>query len=321
MDLLERYLAAVAAELPEAQRADITAELRDVLMTRIEDKESELARPLTARELEALLSDYGHPVAVAGRYRKTQYLIGPEMFPFWWKGLKVTLSWVAGIYVVMIILGVLAGRGADQLLGRAPSLTVALLFSFGVVTLGAAALERYGRTPFLAKWRPHDLPPVGGRLCKARSPFELAVETAMSVVFLLWWIGAISFRSFTPDWLDLSLAPVWQVLFWPIVAYSALEIGANLVAITRPGLAQLNAGLTAAKFLSGGAILAGALRWDRWIELGGGFTSQEQAMSQAQLDHGMRIGLTVTALILIATGLLHAWRVVQLRRGAEPLPA
>ena len=30
-DLIDRYLAAIARELPEAQRADITAELRDEL--------------------------------------------------------------------------------------------------------------------------------------------------------------------------------------------------------------------------------------------------------------------------------------------------
>ena len=46
MDLVERYLAAVARELPEAQRDDIVAELRDILLSQFEEKEAELGRPL-----------------------------------------------------------------------------------------------------------------------------------------------------------------------------------------------------------------------------------------------------------------------------------
>ena len=46
MDLLDRYLAAVAALLPKAQREDIAAELRDILLTQMEEKEAELcSRP------------------------------------------------------------------------------------------------------------------------------------------------------------------------------------------------------------------------------------------------------------------------------------
>ena len=82
-DLVDRYLAAVSRQLPEKQRADITAELRDLLLSQFEAKEEELDRPLTLDETEALLKDFGHPMAVAGRYRKVQYLIGPDIFPFW----------------------------------------------------------------------------------------------------------------------------------------------------------------------------------------------------------------------------------------------
>ena len=41
MDLIERYLDAVRLFLPRDQRDDITAELRDVLLTRREEKEAE----------------------------------------------------------------------------------------------------------------------------------------------------------------------------------------------------------------------------------------------------------------------------------------
>ena len=47
MDLIERYLAAISRNLPAKQAGDITAELRDVLLSRVEDREATLSRPLT----------------------------------------------------------------------------------------------------------------------------------------------------------------------------------------------------------------------------------------------------------------------------------
>ena len=94
-DLIDRYLAAIARELPERQRADITAELRDELMSRIEGEEDRLGRPLTRTELEATLRDFGNPLVVAGRFRKTQHLIGPQILPFWWQAIKVTMTVIA----------------------------------------------------------------------------------------------------------------------------------------------------------------------------------------------------------------------------------
>jgi hypothetical protein len=41
MDLLDRYLAAVAALLPKTQREDIVAELRDILLNQMEEKEAQ----------------------------------------------------------------------------------------------------------------------------------------------------------------------------------------------------------------------------------------------------------------------------------------
>ena len=55
MDLLERYLGAIARHLPDAQKADVTAELRDVLLSQVEDEEARLGRPITRAEMEALL--------------------------------------------------------------------------------------------------------------------------------------------------------------------------------------------------------------------------------------------------------------------------
>ncbi|WP_334161979.1 hypothetical protein [Phenylobacterium sp.] len=81
MDLVERYLAAIGRELPEGHRADITAELRDELLSKIEEREAAAGRALDRRELERLLVEFGHPLVVAHRYRRIQHLVGPAVFP------------------------------------------------------------------------------------------------------------------------------------------------------------------------------------------------------------------------------------------------
>jgi hypothetical protein len=54
--------------LPRAAKADdIAAELRDVIASRIEDREESLGRPLAEKEVSALLREFGHPLVVAAR--------------------------------------------------------------------------------------------------------------------------------------------------------------------------------------------------------------------------------------------------------------
>src|SRR3982751_2179820 len=91
MDLLERYLNAIRRNLPARGAEDIVAELRDVLASRIEDREEALGRSLTAEEIEAIVKDFGHPLVVAARYRKQQWLIGPEVFPFYMSVMRIVL--------------------------------------------------------------------------------------------------------------------------------------------------------------------------------------------------------------------------------------
>src|ERR1700722_4196031 len=98
MDLIDRYLDTVRLFLPLSQRDDITAELRDVLLTRCEEREAELGRPLKRAEQEAVLKAFGHPLVVAARYGSQQYLIGPDLYP-------------AYRFVLLLVLGALVLAG------------------------------------------------------------------------------------------------------------------------------------------------------------------------------------------------------------------
>jgi hypothetical protein len=320
MDLIERYLAAIGRQLPAKQSADIQAELRDVLLSRVEEQESRLGRPLQKPELEALLVDFGHPLAVAGRYRKVQQLIGPEVFPYWWATIKVMLSVLAGVYLVLVVLGVLTHATQSQFDAKVPSILVVVIYLFGLITLVFTAFERFGKTAFLREWKPSRLPPAG---LKTRSRFEIAVEVGFDVVFILWWIGVIHFRNYLPAWpggLSIELAPVWAAWRWPIVAYYVVEIAANLLAIARPAWMTTNALVLSVRYLAGVGILAGLLQAGRWLVLASP-TMPSHALAEAQtnFDTGMRVGIGLTILGMAARVGLELWRLWRARQAmAEP---
>ena len=165
MDVIERYLEAVAAQLSVEDREDIVAELRDLILSRIEAQEEALGRALTDEEKEAVLHEIGHPLIVAARYRKgPDSLIGPELFPYWLFGAKAGLMVVAGLQVLVLVLRVL-GDPADfgQAIAQAfHGFFTGALTLLGALTLAGGIMEHYGMKPvWLTKWRVADLSAYG----------------------------------------------------------------------------------------------------------------------------------------------------------------
>jgi hypothetical protein len=110
MDLIDRYLNAVAAQLPQDERTDIIAELRDLILSRFEAREEELGRTLTEDEQEAILREIGHPLVVAARYRKgPDSLVGPELFPYWLFGVKAGLMVLAAVFALTLFIRMISG--------------------------------------------------------------------------------------------------------------------------------------------------------------------------------------------------------------------
>ncbi|PZQ65763.1 MAG: hypothetical protein DI570_00480 [Phenylobacterium zucineum] len=307
-DLTERYLAAVGRELPEKQRADIVAELRDELLSTIEAKEDGLGRTLSEKELVAELRAFGHPLAVAGRYRKVQHLIGPDVFPFWWAGLRAALIVVTAIYATIFVLTVVgAGRMSSDLDGMIPDLSWALVTTFGAVTLFCMAMERWGKAGALSRWSPAQLPPAGE---KTRSRFELVFEIIGGVVMLAWWFGLFRFRDVAPSGdVRLELAPVWQAWFWPIALYFAYELAANVLALVRPGRVALNRILSAVRYLVVAGITAGVLQADQLILVTVSARTPEEALRVHNLfETGARVGLIAMVPMFIWLAGIELWR-------------
>lgn len=277
MTLTERYLKAVAAQLPKATRDDIVAELKDAIQNRMEDREETLGRPLTEADEEAVLREFGHPLAVAGRYGSgPQHLVGPELYPWWMFAVKVGLAALVCITVIGAIVRVIVGDVyAGQAIGQAfHSLFSSAVTLIGLATIAGFIIERQKIKPaFMREWRVKDLglfelggldPDTvsrhvsgmgGARAERGRrhqlSPTARALASAAAwVVLLLWWIGLVPVAHLSPEdfgavvnGVDYAtiISQIAATLYWPVVVYAAARIAFDLMRAARPEALRLAA--------------------------------------------------------------------------------
>ncbi|MFZ0269586.1 HAAS signaling domain-containing protein, partial [Caulobacter sp.] len=269
MDLLDRYLAAVAALLPRDQREDIVAELRDILLNRMEEKEAELGRPLTANEREAVLKAFGHPIAVAGRFGATRSLIGPEIYPFYLFGVKALLVVAAIVSAIPAVITVITSpAGAAGALSQFLSGFLSSGFTLiGVATVLGVGFERgwIPRTGF-ADWKVADLPildalapPKMGLFLKRplERRFEALLEMILTALFILWWTGLVQTpwsNRITDSDMVLQPGAVWATLYWPILGMAGLQLVSSLVGLLRPSWVRGRAALELAGSAAGLAL-------------------------------------------------------------------
>jgi HAAS domain-containing protein len=176
MEMIERYLQAVKFALPQAEREDIVKELRDSILSQIEEKEATLGRPLTEDEQAELLKKLGSPMQLASRYRKQQYLIGATMFPIYWRVLKVSLAMVFVILAAGSIATAAAGKTLSESLGVLFRFPGVALMTFAWMTVVFSALEFFGaRLRLRDRWDPRLLPPLV-KTEPRKSQFELIAQ-------------------------------------------------------------------------------------------------------------------------------------------------
>lgn len=385
MDVIERYLEAVAAQLPAEDREDIVAELRDLILSRVEATEEELGRPLTDDEKEAILHEIGHPLVVAARYRKgPDSLIGPELFPYWLFGAKAGLIVIAAVQVLVLALRIMTdpvgfSHSMGETIGQAmDGFTSGGLTLLGALTLAGAIMEHYGKKPaWLTKWRVRDLPAFGltdpaawgmavgsgaktardgvkaaaakasaegTRVWGLRAETKPAAEALWSLVFgtvfVLWWVGVIRIPGLGAFVLhdgevSVTAAPIWSLLFAPILAWAVAGIAVDAITLWRPRAARLCAFLKIALAAAGlwlGWRLFEAGHWgtltqgDQTARVVGGATNVSldalrgiNEAGRGLADTAMTLGtvlswvLVVAMLCLVFDILTQVWRVATLR--------
>jgi hypothetical protein len=285
MNLVDEYLRAVAHLLPKDQRDDIIAELKDMILTRIEGREAELGRPLTDDEVETLLRETGHPLVVAGRYRPgPQYVVGPALYPYWMFGVKVAISMGLAISALVFVAKFLGGGNVAAAFGQATASGFSTIITvIGWATIAAWLTDYFGVSLRPDQWRVKDLrflnlaffdfEALSDRAKRAAdTPRRVRATAGRGIgmiayggIFVLWWVGVLNFgiahnaAELRGAGLDPGpLAAVdWAgfktLLFWPVLAYGAAVIASGALFLARPRAVRL---LGVYEVVSGAATVA-----------------------------------------------------------------
>lgn len=245
MELLDRYLQAVAKHLPWKRQEDIIAELRANLESQLDEREAELGRPMTPAEAETWIGQLGSPLQMASHYQPQQYLIGPAVFPAYLHVLRLAAVWAAVVYALVSAVTIIAGAspGAADIAEAVLRLPFVLLQVAAWVTVAFAAIEFTAErfpdkcpdiTGIHGKWTPRDLPPLEPAATQGRKrrPLSHAItEVVFGFVVLIWLllVPEYPFLMFGPGaaYLHASpfkLAPVWITAYWWIVALNAVQL-------------------------------------------------------------------------------------------------
>ena len=237
MELIDRYLQSVKSALPKRQQEDVVRELTDEVLSRVEEKEEALGRPLTEDEQVELLKQLGHPWLLASRYRKQRYLIDPSIFAVYWIVLRLILV----VTFFCMTVGAVAMAATGQTLGSVLHIfwqyPMAALKVFAWVTLVFVILDIVqAKLNFFEKWNPRSLPKLSKsqkRPCTSESVAGLVV----GAVFGVWWLVALKnqFWLFGPGADLIQLGPVFQSMYPLYVLMVLVDVIRNAVALVRPG--------------------------------------------------------------------------------------
>lgn len=305
-DLVDRYLSSVRRNLPAGKADDIVAELRDVLSSRIEDREEALDRPLRRDEVAAILKDLGHPLVVAAGYKPNQFLIGPEIFPFYLFTMKVVGAVVIALMVAMGVGDLIFGNApvVRALVRAAAGVWDAALSAAAIVTLVFAVLERTGfAADHVRNWRPDQLPPADR---PAPGRWESAIEIGIGIAFILWWTGSFALPiPANRGGLVLEAAPIWADYYWPILALAVIQLAIALVKWLRPGWRVVRLVLGMVNAVATLMLIAGLHRAGSWVVVRATTMDPAEAARVAEsVNLALGIGMVAVAVVMIVTTLV-----------------
>jgi hypothetical protein len=241
-ELIGRYVAAVGRRLrlPVKDANDITAELHEAVVGRLEAKEAELDRPADKAEMIALLKSFGSPMLAAARYTGRQYLIGPELYPYYWPTARIVVGIVAAAAVVgFLVQGVLSDHPLGQVWRGIGAAWNGGLLAFGIVTAIFVALEQTkAGTKLEETWRPEHLP--RDTRDKPKSLFESLFSLVWDAIFIAWWVGLLHFPNTLPGAageqgmaLDFS-SGAWSAVYIPVLVMAAGQVVIHVSDVIHP---------------------------------------------------------------------------------------
>jgi hypothetical protein len=196
MSWTERYLAAALRSIPGAKRADVERELRSSIDDAIEERVA-AGDDRTAAE-RVVLEGLGDPAQLASGYTgKPNYLIGPELFPFYRRIIPRLLAGAAplpGIIIGIVTLADGASFNDALAAGIGATITIAIQIAFW----GTAAFAFLERADAGRQAKEELLAKAGGRWTLERLPEPSRArssvgEVANELVAVLLTLGGLLF--------------------------------------------------------------------------------------------------------------------------------
>jgi pimeloyl-ACP methyl ester carboxylesterase len=327
MNLVDRYLHEVGFFLPKTHRHDILAELSEGIHSQVEEREAELGHPLNDAELEEILDRWGKPLLVAERYLPDRHLIGPVLYPVYTLVLKIValtylLPWLLVWAGLMLFSSTYRGEDPFSGLNALWSWWSIVVNCFFFITIGFAYMERYTLSGWLAQgWNPRQPPAVSdpNQLPLASSVLDLALNT----IFAGWWLKlGLSKGMWTNEGGngEITLAPIWQTLYWPIFLLFVAGIVLAVLSIFRPYRTQLHNILSLARAGYGAVLIVVLAFAGTLLEI---TAAGENATSNVEhvelwLNRSLRLTLAIIGIACFWDVYRNALR---FRGGRRPSPA
>jgi hypothetical protein len=203
MDLIALYVKEVGRNLPEKSREDIQQEIRSLIEDTLEDRAKGQNKPVNDDLVIEVLTELGPPEKMAASYLPPRYLIGPRLYSYFIKTLRVVLSVIT--VLAAIGAGVSLAYGAKLPVDVAQGLWQAVLGlvdyafrAFAIIVIVFAVLERTQPNVDLGgkAWDPrklHDEPDP-----ERYKPSDLIGKLIGDLV-------AITLFNFYPQWIGFSM--------------------------------------------------------------------------------------------------------------------
>ena len=341
MDLVDRYLKAVAKALPEAQREDIIRELSEDIRSEMEDQQNELGRPLTEAEQEALLKQRGNPLLLAARYHQDdrrvafgRQLIGPALYPFYIKVLAFNLG-LTFVVIGTIFLALGVSGQAVHFGDIVSSCLLQLFIQLGAVTMIFSMIEKHlakhpdrwnlsgkcGAVQLDVKIEKNISLQTGRPQWISR--FESVSIIIASAVALVWMteVQKYPFLILGPAAAFLKLAPIWYQVYFPIVLLTVAEIVRATINLVRPDWTLFRCVYSVFVHCGGLAVVYFLIRAGSWVtavdSIAGG--ASQYARAAQIVNQWIYFGLLVTAIFSAAMLIVRVSRLVRQSGGSTPV--
>ena len=295
--------------------------------SRFEDEESARGRPLLEAEEVPILKGFGHPMAVAARYRGDERsvtfgrrLIGPELFPAYMNVLAVNVA-------IMLLIGAIALVAGATIWSGFAGILVPLAIQFAIVTAIFVFIDRrWIRDP--DGWDPRTVNSMGpdvdvssldgiaNQLLGKAHTRAVSVATSILEIGVLAVVLTVALQFGPPERIGpIESGPGWRDVYVPAIAILVGAFLTPIVNLVRPRWTRFRVASHAAVDIAVIAIGIVSLALGNWVLLADPATATAHEANVVDgINTIVRVSIAGTIVLTAITGALKIRRLVLIRR-------